>query len=179
MQMLETNSRLKDTIEVSTNYRTIRAAVEDLANKAFLTFSPRVECFHISIVLIGLSKDKQRTILEHRRKVPAIDTQAMSRALDIRVQTQEGDTTISLQETLAKVLIKIYILGFDREAKVIIDLDNQQCPPRDTDRPSDSVIGGCIADNDSALFDVHSYASLDTLFCQNVRKRAEVIEVSS
>jgi hypothetical protein len=56
--MLETNSRFKDAIEVSTNYRTIGAIVEDLANKAFLAFSPRVECLYVCFILIGLSKDE-------------------------------------------------------------------------------------------------------------------------
>jgi hypothetical protein len=84
-----------------------------------------------------------------------------------------------LQETLAKVLVKIYTSGFDREAKVIVDLDNWQCPPRDADGPGDSVAGGCTADDDSALFDVHSYAGPGAPFRQNVRERAEVIEVSS
>ena len=58
MQISETNSRFKDTIEVSTDYRTIRAVVEDLANKAFLAFSPRMKCLHICFILIGLSKDE-------------------------------------------------------------------------------------------------------------------------
>jgi len=83
--MLETNSRFKDAIEVSTNYRTIRATVKDPANKAFLAFSPRVECLHVCFILIGLSKDKWRAILKHGYKIPTIDMQAMSRALGIRV----------------------------------------------------------------------------------------------
>ena len=83
--MPETNGRLKDTAEVSTNCRTIRAAVDDPANKAFPTFSPRVERFHIGVILTGPRKDEWRTILEHRRKVPAVDMQAMGRAPDIRV----------------------------------------------------------------------------------------------
>ena len=52
------NGRFKDTVEVSTNRRTIRAIVEDLANKAFLAFSPRVEYLYIYFILIGLSKDE-------------------------------------------------------------------------------------------------------------------------
>ena len=58
MQISETNSRFKDTAEVSTNCRTIGATVEDLANKAFLAFSPRVECLHVCFILTGLSKDE-------------------------------------------------------------------------------------------------------------------------
>ena len=73
MQMLETNSRFKDAAEVSTNYRTIRAVVEDLANKAFTAFSSRVECLHVCFILIGPSKDEWHAILKHRCKVPAIN----------------------------------------------------------------------------------------------------------
>ena len=83
--MPETNGRLKDTAEVSTNHRTIRAAVKDLANKDLPTFGRRVERLHICVILTGPSKDEWRTILEHRRKVPAVDTQAMGKAPDIRV----------------------------------------------------------------------------------------------
>jgi hypothetical protein len=72
--MSETNSRFKDAAEVSANCRTIRATVEDLANKAFLAFSPRVECLHICFILTGLGKKEQRAILKHRCKIPAIDT---------------------------------------------------------------------------------------------------------
>ena len=56
--MSETNSRFKDTVEVSTNCRTIGAAVEDPANKAFLASSPRVEYLYICFILIGISKDE-------------------------------------------------------------------------------------------------------------------------
>jgi hypothetical protein len=54
--MSETDSRFKDTIEVSTDCRTVRAVVEDPADKAFPAFSPRVECLHVCFILIGLSK---------------------------------------------------------------------------------------------------------------------------
>lgn len=72
--MSEMNSRFKDTVEVSTNYRTIRAAVEDLADEAFLAFSPGVECLYICFILTGLSKDERRTIFKHRCEIPTIDT---------------------------------------------------------------------------------------------------------
>jgi hypothetical protein len=85
MQISETNGRFKDTAEVSTDCRTIRAAVEDPANKAFPAFSPRVECLHICFVLTGLGKNERRAILKHRRKITAIDTQAIGRAPGIRV----------------------------------------------------------------------------------------------
>jgi hypothetical protein len=83
--MSETNSRFKDVAEVSTNCRTIGAAVEDPANKAFPAFSPRVECLHVCFILIGLSKDEWRAILKHRCKIPAINTQAIGGAPGIRV----------------------------------------------------------------------------------------------
>jgi hypothetical protein len=54
----ETNGRFKDAIEVGTDSRTIRAAVEDLANESIPAFTPRVECLYICFTLIGLSKDK-------------------------------------------------------------------------------------------------------------------------
>jgi hypothetical protein len=85
MQISETNGRFKDTVEVSTNCRTIGAAVEDPANKAFPAFSPRVECLYICFILIGLSKDEWRAILKHRYKIPTINTQAIGGALGIRV----------------------------------------------------------------------------------------------
>jgi hypothetical protein len=69
----ETNGRFKDTIEVSTNSRTIRAIVEDLANKSLLAFTPRVECLYICFTLTGLSKDEQRAIFKYRYKIPTID----------------------------------------------------------------------------------------------------------
>jgi hypothetical protein len=83
--MSETNGRFKDTVEVSTDYRTIRAIVEDPANKAFPAFSPRMKCLHVCFILIGPSKDEWRAILKHGCKIPAINTQAMGRALGIRV----------------------------------------------------------------------------------------------
>ena len=83
--MSETNGRFKDTAEVSTNCRTIGAAVEDPANKAFPAFSPRVECLHICFILTGPSKDEWRAILKHGYKIPAINTQAIGGALGIRV----------------------------------------------------------------------------------------------
>ena len=83
--MSETNGRFKDTAEVSTDCRTIRAVVEDLANKAFPAFSPRVECLHICFVLTGPRKNERRAILKHGREILTIDTQAMGRALGIRV----------------------------------------------------------------------------------------------
>lgn len=58
--MSETNSRFKDAAEVSTNCRTIGAAVENPANKAFPAFSPRVECLHVCFILTGPSKDSSR-----------------------------------------------------------------------------------------------------------------------
>jgi hypothetical protein len=108
MQMSETNSSFKDAAEVSTNCRTIRAAVEDPANKAFPAFSPRVECLHICFILTGPGKNERRAILKHGCKIPAIDTQAMGGAPGIRVQTEERGAAVSLRETLAEVLVKIY-----------------------------------------------------------------------
>ena len=84
-----------------------------------------------------------------------------------------------MRETLAEVLVKIYTSGFDGEAKVIIDFDNWQCPPRDVDRTNGSVERGCTADDDSTFLDVHGYVSPGAPFSQNVRERAEAIEVSS
>jgi hypothetical protein len=72
--MSEANSRFKETTEVSTDCRTIRATVKDPANKAFLAFSPRVECLHVCFILTGLSKDEQCTIFKHGCEIPAIDT---------------------------------------------------------------------------------------------------------
>jgi hypothetical protein len=83
--MSETNSRFKDTVEVSTDCRTIRAAVEDPANKAFLAFKPRMKCLHVCFILTGLSKDEWRAILKHGCKIPAVNTQAMGGAPGIRV----------------------------------------------------------------------------------------------
>ena len=74
MQMPETNGRLKDTAEVSTDRRTIRAAVKDPANKDLPTFGRRVERLHICVILTGPSKDERRAILKHRCKIPAIYT---------------------------------------------------------------------------------------------------------
>ena len=74
MQMPETNGRLKDTAEVSTDRRTIRAAVKDPANKDLPTFGRRVERLHICVFLIGPSKDERRAILKYRCKIPAIYT---------------------------------------------------------------------------------------------------------
>jgi hypothetical protein len=68
------NSRFKDTTEVSTDYRTIRAVVEDLANKAFLAFSPRVEYLHVCLILTGLSNNERCAISKYERKIPTIDT---------------------------------------------------------------------------------------------------------
>ena len=85
MQMPETNGRFKDTAEVSTDCRTIRAAVEDPANKASPAFSPRVECLHVRFILTGPSKDKWRAILKRRCKIPAINTQTIGGTLGIRV----------------------------------------------------------------------------------------------
>jgi hypothetical protein len=50
---------------------------------------------------------------------------------------------------------------------------------RDVDRIGDSVGRGCTANDDSAFLDIHGYVSPSALFSQNVRERAEVIEVSS
>jgi hypothetical protein len=108
--MLETNGRFKDTTEVSTNYRTIRAIVKDPADEAFLAFSPRVEYLHVCSILISLSKNEQCAIFKHGCKIPTIDTQAMGRALGIRVQIEERGAAVSLGETLAKVFIEIYTL---------------------------------------------------------------------
>jgi hypothetical protein len=72
--MSETNSRFKDTAEVCTHSRTIRAAVEDLSNKAFPAFGPRVKCLHVCFTLTSLSKDERHAILEHRCKISAMDT---------------------------------------------------------------------------------------------------------
>ena len=71
--MSKTNGRFEEAAEASTYSRTIRAIVEDLSNKAFPAFGPRVECLYICFILIGLSKNEQRTIFEHRCKIPAID----------------------------------------------------------------------------------------------------------
>jgi hypothetical protein len=177
--MSETDSRFKDTTEVSTDCRTVRAAVEDPADKAFPAFSPGVECLHVYFILTGPSKHEWRAIFKHGCEIPAIDTQAMGGAPGIGVQTEERSAAVSLRETLADVLVKIYTSWFDREAKVIVDFDNWQCPPRDVDGTGDSVQGGCTADDDSAFFDVHGYVSPSAPFCQKFCKRAEAIEVSS
>jgi hypothetical protein len=177
--MSETNGRFKDTAEVSTDCRTIRAAVKDPADEVFPAFSPRVKCLHVCFILTGPSKDERRAILKHGCKIPATDTQAMGGAPGIRVKTEERGAAVSLGETLAEVFVEIYTSWFDGEAKVIVDLDDRQCPPRDIDRTGDSVRRGCTADDDSAFFDVHGYVSPSAPFGQNVRERAEAIEVSS
>ena len=74
MQIPETSGGFKDTAKVSTNRRTIRAAVEDPANKTLPTFGRRVERLHVCVTLIGLSKDERRAILKHKCKIPAIYT---------------------------------------------------------------------------------------------------------
>lgn len=83
--MSETNSRFEDAAKVSTYSRTIRAAVKDPANKVFPALGSRVETLHVCFILTSPSKDERCTILTHRCKIPAIDTQAMGRAPGIRV----------------------------------------------------------------------------------------------
>lgn len=84
-----------------------RATVKDPANKLFPPFGCREERFHVSLTLAGPGKENRRAVLEHGRKVSAIDAQAMGRTPDIRIEAKERGAAVVVGETLAKVFRKV------------------------------------------------------------------------
>ena len=72
--MSKADLRLKDTIEVGTSSRPIRAIIENPPDEVLLTYYHSLEGFLICFVLARLGEYKRSAILKHRGKIPTIYT---------------------------------------------------------------------------------------------------------
>jgi len=83
VQVAETKLRLKNTTQIHTNCRPVRTAVENPSDKIPPTHRCSSEGLIIRLVLARPGEDERGTVFEHRGKIPAVDTQMMSRTLAV------------------------------------------------------------------------------------------------
>ena len=84
----------------------------------------------------------------------------MCRTPAVRVKTQERCTAVGLGDAFVEIGGEIDPVGFDREAKVGVRLDDRQRFSTNEDGFGEGVERGWTSKNEAALFDIHSYAGL-------------------
>jgi len=82
----ETKLGLENAAQIRTNCRPVRTAVENLSDEIPLTCCYSSEGLIVRLVLARPGEDERGTVFEHGGKIPAVDTQTMSRTLAVRVE---------------------------------------------------------------------------------------------
>ena len=81
--MAETKLGLENAAQIHTNCGPVRTAVENPSDEIPPTHRCSLEGLIVQLVLARPGEDERGTVFEHRGKIPAVDTQMMSRSLAV------------------------------------------------------------------------------------------------